>query len=210
MKTIIKNISKTTFVVLAASMAFAACKKDNNSNVAPLSTKNQTASVPSYTNTLLYGNWGNPTPAPGTFGTKYFNLINGAQDSIGTSLYHLTFSSTNNLLIKPRSGATLKYLNTTKSFSDLTTTDYNNATTVVAATGLGLNTVADSLNTTLTANGWLNYNITTHQVNYTHNVVLFLNYNSTTYAFRATASGAQGTASLNRGLYWFDRGVLVP
>ncbi|SEO83521.1 hypothetical protein SAMN05192574_1149 [Mucilaginibacter gossypiicola] len=209
MKTIVKNISKTVLVVLAASVAFTSCKKDSSSNVNPLKASNQTASV-SPTNTLLYGNWGNPTPAPGTFGTRYFNLSTGAQDSTGTIAYHLTFTSTNNLLIKPRSGATLKYLNTTKAFSALDASDLAAATTVTATTGIGLNTVSDSLNTTLNANGWLNYNITTHVVSYTHNVVFFLTQGTTTYAFKATASSAQGTATSNRGLYWFDRGVLVP
>lgn len=210
MKTIVKNISKTALVVLAASVAFTSCKKDNSSNVSPLKANSQTASVPTINNTLLYGNYGNPASGPSAFGTRYFNLATGAQDSIGTSAYHLTFTSTNNLLIKPRSGATLKFLNTTKALSALNGTDLSNATTVVATTGTGLNTTTDSLNTTLTANGWLNYNITTHVVSYTHNVVFFLTQGSTTYAFRATASSAQGTATSNRGLYWFDRGVLVP
>lgn len=209
MKTIVKNISRTALVVLAASVAFTSCKKDSSSNVNPLKANSQTASVPTINNTLLYGNWGSPTPLPGTYKTRYFDLSSGGQDSTGTVAYQLTFTSTNNLLIKPKAPFTLRYLNTTKAFSALDTADYNHATPVVAATGFGLNTTSDSTNVSGTANGWLNYNSTTHVVTYTHNVVMFLRAGTTTYAFQATNAAGEGGASLNRGKYWFNRGVVV-
>lgn len=211
MKTNFKNISKATIAIVVIALAFTACKKDSNNSVSPLSATKQTASVPSYTNRLLYGNWGSPTPPPGDYKTRYFNLATGAQDSTGTSgPYHLTFTSTNNLLMKPYGPTdTLRYLNTS-NYSTLKLADYYSATVVSRSVGLGLNSTTDSLNTTKAANGWLNYDLTTHVVHYTHNVVLFLRDHTTgtIYAFRATAADGKGNASLNRGLYWFDIGVL--
>jgi len=207
MISIIKNLSKTAVAVITASVIFSSCQKNNSDSVKPLAAANQSATVTGITTTLLTGNYGSPTPAPGTYGTKYLNIATGAQDSIGAITYHLTFTSTNNLAIAAKSGYTLKYLNTTKTLSTVNNSDYTSATTV--STTLGLNTATDSLNNPVGANGWLNYNITTHAVNYTHNVVLFLNNGTTTYAFQCYAADGQGSATLNRGRYWFRRGTLI-
>jgi hypothetical protein len=209
MISIIKNLSKTAFAVLAVSIALTSCQKDNSSSTKPLTVTNQSATVSSISTTLLTGNYGSPTPSPGVYGTKYLNIATGAQDSTGTIAYHLTFTSTNNLAIAAASGYTLRYLNTTKALAAINVADYTAATTVATGSTLGLNTVSDSLNTTLTANGWLNYNRTTHVVNYTRNVVLFLNTGSATYAFQCYASDGQGSSTLNRGRYWLRRGTLV-
>ncbi|MGF7041895.1 hypothetical protein [Mucilaginibacter lappiensis] len=211
MISIIKNLSKTAIAVIAVSIAFTSCTKDNSDSSKPLTATNQSATVTGITTTLLTGNYGSPTPAPGVYGTKYLNIATGAQDSTGTITYHLTFTSTNNLAIAPKAGAgyTFKYLNTTKSLATVNNADYTAATTVATGSTLNLNTLTDSLNTGLGANGWLNYNSTTHAVNYTHNIVLFIRVGTTTYAFQCYAAAGQGTATLNRGRYWFRRGTLI-
>ena len=199
MITKIKTLSKTVIALVVFSFVLASCKKEDDS-IAPLDVQNESAVVGTINTTVVNGNYGNPASGPAAFGTKYFNIATGAQDSVGVIAYHLLFTSTNNGTISPRSGYTLKYLNTTKALSAIAPADYTAATTV---TSLTRNT-----STTTTANGWWNYDLTTHVVSATPNVVLFVRVGTVTYAFKCTNAAGQGSATSNRGVYTFQYGVV--
>lgn len=199
MITKVKNLSKMAIALVAFSFILVSCKKENDT-ATPLSLKNEKASVSTVITTVLNGNFANPASGPAGFGTVYFNVATGEQDAVGSIDYHLLFSGTNNATITPDAGYTLKYLNTTKSLSDITTGDYAAATVV---TTLGMNTG------TTAANGWWNYNSTTHVVSATPNVVMFLFDGTNTYAFKCTNAAGEGTATSNRGVYTFQHGLVL-
>ena len=205
MQTKINTVIKGSFLLMAFSLVMFSCKKDNDV-AGTLSVPDESASVvPSFADTIR-GRWGNPASGPAAFGTVYYNVATGAQDTVGSITYNLTFTSTNNSTIaKANSTDTLRYLNTTTALVNISLSNYAGATPV---TTFGQNTVSDSLNTTLTANGWWNYNSTTHVVNYTRNVVIFYRAagSSNIYAFKFNGAFGQGGSTLNRGVYALRRG----
>lgn len=188
----IKNIAAVILFTISASIAFTSCKKDNNKAVTP-PAKVDTATI------IVNGNYDNPAKGPAAFGTKYVNISTGAQDSVGTVSYNLLFTSNNNANIAPASGFTLKYLITTTALASITTTDYDNASAQTITT-FGMNTSA-----TATPNGWWNYNTTTHAISPVPNIVFFLSDGTHIYAFQCTSILGQGSATSNRGVYYFLR-----
>jgi|GEM_PF-5124743 len=192
MTSTIKNISKAAVILLFASAGFTACKKDNNKTDTP-PAKIDTATI------VVNGNYGNPAKGPTAFGTRYVNISTGAQDSIGTISYNLLFTSNNNANIAPASGFTLKYLATTTALASITAADYNNASAQTITT-FGMNSSA-----TATPNGWWNYNSTTHAISPVPNIVFFLSDGTHIYAFQCTSILGQGSATSNRGVYYFLR-----
>ena len=190
-----KNISKLTFLILSASIAFTSCKKDNNKSVTPTS-KIDTATI------VVNGNYGNPALGPNAFGTRYVNISTGAQDSVGTVSYDLLFTSNNNANVAPAAGFTLKYLITTTALAKITSTDYNSSSAQTVTTW-GQNSSA-----TTTPNGWWNYNATTHAIVPVPNMVFFLSDGTHIYAFACTSILGQGSATSNRGVYYFLRNII--
>lgn len=206
MQKITKNAARFTLIAITAAIVFASCKKSDS--VSPLNTQGQATVAPVFANDTVFGNYGNPASGPSAFGTVYWNLSTGVSYSTPPSVYHVLFTSTNNLNMGPASGYTLKYYNTTTPLGNLDMSDYADSATTVT-TSLGLNSASDSTNSSLNANGWLNYDITTHQVVATHNVVLFLSTGSAVYAFQCTKAIGQGTDTSNRGVYVFSRGTVI-
>jgi len=193
-----------------AIMLTVSCNKKNDI-AGQLPLRNESALViPAGTDTI-FGRWGNPALGPTVFGTVYYNVITGAQDTVGTVNYNLTFTSTNNSTIGKRNSTdTLRYLNTTKALMAINAADFTAAT---AVTTLGQNTSSpdSSVNAGLNANGWWNYNSTTHVVEWTRNVVLFFKAagSNTAYAFKFNGAWGQGGPTFNRGLYRATRGAIL-
>lgn len=206
MQTKIKNVIKGSFLLMAFSLVIFSCKKDNDV-AGTLSVPDESAVVVPTLADTIRGRWGNPASGPGAFGTVYYNVATGAQDTVGSITYNLTFTGNNNTIIGKANGSdTLKYLNTTTALVNISFNDYyNNATTVNT---FSQNTVTDDLNATLTANGWWNYNSTTHVVSYTRNIVVFYRAagSSNIYAFKFNGAWGEGTSTLNRGVYALRRG----
>ena len=204
MKNSIKTSAKSFLVVALFALAFTSCKKDRDIETStPLSLQGAKAAVASVADTLI-GNYGNPSAGPFTYGTVYADIITGAQDNDGDIDYHLLFSGFNNSTINPASGYTLKFLNSTKSLSAIGVSDFNNATPIPS---LGLNFTSDAANTTQTATGWLNYG-TGGKVAAVKNFIIFVSDGDTIYALKFNNAVGEGTGSNNRGVYYFDRGVV--
>src|SRR6186713_1006836 len=94
----IKNVIKGSLLLMAFSMVMFSCKKDNDV-AGTLSVPDESASVtPNFPGTIN-GRWGNPASGPGAFGTVYYNVATGAQDTVGAISYNLTFTGNNNSTI---------------------------------------------------------------------------------------------------------------
>lgn len=190
---------KSGLAIMAIAALASACRKENDSSLAPLEQKDELAAVPVRTSTVITGNFGNPAD-PSTYGTLYLNLATRAISS--TPSGHVAFTSTNNSFVQPRPGYTLRYVVTTVPFANLKITTFPSANT---SNSLGMNT-AGSGNP---PNGWYNY-IPPGGVTIIPNFYILVTPTAggTSYAFKFTNVTSEGTATNNRGIYTIQGGVI--
>ncbi|MFZ4860771.1 hypothetical protein ACL9RF_01155 [Sphingobacterium sp. Mn56C] len=209
MKTNLKNITKLTFIGLTLALTTVSCDKSKDNP--GLNLQQEKAEVIAITSKVLTGNYGNPANGPSAFGSRYFNVATGANDSIGSGTFHLKFTGSNNGTVASNaSNYTVKFYNIPKgkSFDDLTiNADYNSATDI-GTSGIGRNTTTTAANPERNANGWWYYDVSSHQAQAVSNVVLFVNTGSVIYALQPTAVVGEGKATSNRAKYTFAIGVL--
>lgn len=200
MQTKFASFLKTSVAVAAIAILAVSCKKDSET-AAPLTAKNKTAEVTGISSSTITGRWGNPALGPAVFGTVYFNLTTGAQDTVGTSgPYDVHFTSSNNSVVQVPSGYTLKFLyNTSIAFADLKVSDFTGS----AVGGVGRNTA-----TAPAVNGWYNYVIPAGVTPITGAYILITDNSSNTYALRFVSATGQGTATNNRGVYGIEYGAI--
>ncbi len=211
MKFHMKNIIKSSTLLVVLSLIIFSCSKNNDGFEPSLQLQHEQATIPNIDYDTIYGRWANPASGPFAFDTVYFNVETGAHDSIGAITYNLVFYGFNNSTLNKADPADeLKYLNTTTAFASIGFSDYSSATDV-PSTGFSENGATDFNNNPPGADGWWNYDPINHIVEHTRNVVLFYRkagLGNPVIAFQFTRAWGDGVPALNRGRYALQRGIV--
>jgi len=201
MQTKFASLMKTSVAIAAIAILAVSCKKDSETG-SPLQTQNKTAAVSGISTATITGRYGNPALGPTAFGTVYFNLTTGAQDTVGTAgPYDVYFTSTNNSVVQVPAGGSLKflYLESNPAFSTLKTSQF----TAAAVASIGRNTGSGA-----STNGWYNYVVPAGVTAIPGAFILVTTAENETYALRFTSAVGQGSATSNRGVYGIEYGLI--